>query len=629
MSGICGICELGAPQSRLSLVAMLSALSFAGDADAQVIHASSASVGAVARWPGQEVAEIPGLRISLDSDLIRTERWNSRLEREGLFPQHLSLAQRVAWLYRLRNVDFLQDLEGSFALAIWDENAQQLLLAIDRMGTKSLCWTRENNRVLFSTRPSSIRAVQEQPAEADRAALMQYLLFSVVPAPLTAYEGISKLRPGHLLRFANGVIGQECYWDIKYTEDHSLDEGTWIREVREGMRSAVYRQLEGCASETTGAYLSGGIDSSSVVAFMSERIERAHTFTVHFSEQQYSEINYARVTAERFRTLHHEKCLEPRDAAAALEEILNYYDEPFANSSAFGGFACARMARDLGVNTLLAGDGGDEIFAGNERYASDRYFSKYHALPSWLRLGFIEPLANMLPDGGTTLGLPRRYLRRANIPNPKRIFSYGLYFSMPPEEAFTSTFLLEARPDRWMDVADSHFHASRGASELNSLLYLDLKLILADNDLRKVSGTAELSGVRVRYPMLDQGLVELSARIPSRLKLRGFKKRYIFKKAMKGILPEQVLNKKKHGFGVPLSYWFLQEPRLQALLQDVLHDSRTRTRGYFKPEFLDRLSTLHRGAHTGYYGEAIWTIVALELWHRKHLETLRESVLER
>lgn len=179
-----------------------------------------------------------------------------------------------------------------------------------------------------------------------------------------------------------------------------------------------------------------------------------------------------------------------------------------------------------------------------------------------------------------------------------------------------------------MDIANAHFHAPKGASELNRLMYLDLKLILADNDLRKVSGTAEMSGVRVRYPMLDPELVQMAARIPSRLKLRGFKKRYIFKKAMQGILPDQVLNKKKHGFGVPLSHWFLQEPRLESLLQDVLHDSRTRSRGYFRPQFLERLATLHRGEHTAYYGEAVWYIVALELWHRRHLENVPESVCE-
>jgi asparagine synthase (glutamine-hydrolysing) len=586
-------------------------------------------LGAVSRWPGQQVGEIPGVQLAVDGDLLQIGRWTALLEREGLPLESLSLAQRLAWLYRLRGASFLHDLEGAFALALWDESSRRLLLAIDRMGIKGLCWTQEQERFIFAPQPSAIRAAQRKPADANQAALMQYLLFSVVPAPLTAFEGIAKLRPGHLLTFTNGTVREECYWDVAYDEDNSLDEASWTSRVREGLRAAVHRQLEGCALESTGAYLSGGTDSSSVVAFMSERFTPTHTFSVHFRELGYSEIGYARTAADRYHAAHHEKCLVPGDAAAAMQQILAYYDEPFANSSAFGAYACAKMARESGVDTLLAGDGGDEIFAGNERYASDKHFSIYHTVPAWMRRGVIEPLASLLPDGDGSLGLPKRYLRRANIPNPRRIFSYGLYLSLRPEEVFDPAFLLRVPSEHWMDIAEGHFRTPRGASELNRLMYLDLKLILADNDLRKVSGTAELSGVRVRYPMLDAELVQLAARIPSRLKLRGFKKRYIFKKAMGGILPDQVLNKQKHGFGVPLSHWFLQEPELESLLQDVLHDSQTRSRGYFRPEFLGRLAELHRLGDAGYYGEALWYIVSLELWHRLHLQPQGESVCER
>ena len=613
----------------MNLTAMYPSLTFAGDGDERCVVGPSVSMGVVPRWAGQQVGEIPGVRLAIDADLLRVGRWIEKLKTEGAPIEGLSLAQQLCWLYRLRGKDFLQDLEGAFAVAVWDESSQQLLLAIDRIGIGSLCWTQEKLGLIFATRPSAIRALQQEPAGANHASLMQYLLFSVVPAPLTAYEGIYKLSPGHVLRFSNGAVHQECYWDVAYSEDHSLDEAGWIHEVREGLRAAVHRQLEGCEPGSTGAYLSGGTDSSSVVAFMSERSSPAHTFSVYFGEERYSEVGYARITANRFHTSHHERCLVPGDAAAALQEILAYYDEPFANSSAFGAFACARMARESGVQTLLAGDGGDEIFAGNERYASDKYFSMYHDVPAWIRRRLIEPLASLLPDGESSLGLPKRYLRRANIPNPQRIFSYGPYFSFRPEEIFDPAFLQQVPPEHWMDVANQHFQRPASASELNRLMYLDLKLILADNDLRKVSGTAELSGVRVRYPMLDAELVQMAARIPSSLKLRGFRKRYIFKKAMYGILPDQVLNKKKHGFGVPLSHWFLKEPQLASLLQDVLHDSRTRSRGYFRPEFLDRLASLHRSENTAYYGEALWYIVALELWHRKHLERVQEGVLGR
>jgi asparagine synthase (glutamine-hydrolysing) len=231
---------------------------------------------------------------------------------------------------------------------------------------------------------------------------------------------------------------------------------------------------------------------------------------------------------------------------------------------------------------------------------------------------------NLLPEDGGRLSLPRKYVRRAQIPNPRRIFSYNFFFSLPPEEIFAVDFVNEVPPQRWMDIPNRHFQAARASSELNKLMYLDLKLILADNDLRKVSGMAELAGMRVRYPLLDQRLVEFSGRIPSSLKMKGFSKRYIFKKAMTGILPDEVLRKKKHGFGVPLGQWLLRDDSLKALVQDVLADARTRQRGYFQPKFFDKVAKLHREGHAAYYGTIVWYLLALELWHRQHLESPRE-----
>jgi len=284
------------------------------------------------------------------------------------------------------------------------------------------------------------------------------------------------------------------------------------------------------------------------------------------------------------------------------------------------------MARESGVTTLLAGDGGDELFAGNERYATDKRFALYQSVPAWVRHGLIEPLTGLLPKNESRLSLPRRYVRRANIPLPRRILSYQLLLSAPPQEIFEPGMLENAPPATWLDIAEGHFHSAQAGSDLNRILYLDVKMTLADNDLRKVLGTAELAGVRARFPLLDYRFAELSGRVPSALKMRGFEKRFIFKEAMKGILPHNVLYKKKHGFGVPVALWFLQDPRLEALVKDVLSDSRTRQRGYFRPAFLDHLLQLHRGGDAHYYGELLWYLVALELWHRQHLERSVESV---
>jgi len=279
---------------------------------------------------------------------------------------------------------------------------------------------------------------------------------------------------------------------------------------------------------------------------------------------------------------------------------------------------------------LLAGDGGDELFAGNERYATDQRFSRYQSVPRWLRRSVLEPVARLLPADGGLLSLPRRYIRRANIPNPRRLFSYSVFLSTDPREIFELGFLEQAPPAQWMNIAERHFNGAEAHSDLNRMMHLDVKIILADNDLKKVSGTAEIAGVRVRYPLLDRRLAEFSGTIPTRLKMKGSAKRYIFKEAMRGILPDAVLFKKKHGFGVPIGDWLLHNPGLKSLAQDVLNDPRTRQRGYFRTDFYDRVASLHRSDHAGFYGEVIWYLVALELWHREHMEgaTKRNAVAD-
>jgi asparagine synthase (glutamine-hydrolysing) len=625
MSGICGIFQPGADFSPSSIDAMLAALAMPGESPRESSAGKSAAFGVARRWDFQQVTSEGGLRVAVDADLINF----SDLARQFGEPSPTSpasvasLAHLIARLYQKEGPEFVARLHGAFAIAIFDERAQRLMLAIDRLGIKSLYWSREADRFLFAARARGILAMQSRPPEVNPAALMQFLLFSVVPAPLTSYQGVEKLRPGHRLILEKGELRHECYWDLNYDEVAG-DEADWAEQVREGMRAAVHRHLEGLRPETTGAYLSGGTDSSSVTAFLSEVFKPARTFSIFFSESRYDEIGYARTTAERFQTQHNELCLKPADAIDAIPKITDYYDEPFANSSAIGSYLCAKLALEKGVETLLAGDGGDELFAGNERYAADKRFQVYQQVPRFLRRGLIEPLAKLLPDNESKLSLPRRYIRRANIPNPGRIFSYGLFQSLPAQEIFTSDFLAEVPSSTWMNIITAHFQRTRASSELNRLMYMDLKLILADNDLRKVSGTAELAGVNVRYPLLDDRLAELSARIPTGLKIKGKEKRYIFKQAMKPILPEKVLYKTKHGFGVPLALWFLQEPKLNSLMEDVLRDPRTRQRGYFRPEFIDKLADLHRKDHAAYYGEVIWYLVALELWHRQHLESSRE-----
>ncbi len=619
MSGICGIYRPDGASTQEQLEAMLPCVAVSGERDCGRLAGSPVALGVAPRWPGQDLAEVEHVRLAIDSDLIGLDQISAVLNSRGLAASDMSAGQQVAQLYLACDLDFVNYLRGAFSICLWDMRQRRLLLLVDHMGLKTLYWARDGESVFFASRPSAVAAARRTEPEVNAEAVIQYLLFSVVPSPLSAFEGVERLLPGQMLLLENGGLRQTQFWDATYDEVRGRSTKSWAKLVREAIRSSVHAQLENCAAESTGAYLSGGTDSSSVVAFMSERFTPVNSFSIAFSEGRYNEIDFARTTARAFRTRHHEKFLMPADAERAISLITRYYDEPFANSSSIGSYFCALMACENGVSTLLAGDGGDELFGGNERYASDKRFALYHRIPAWLRRGLIEPAARLLPEDGSILSLPRKYIRRASIPNPKRIFSYGLFLTLDPADVFHPDFLSRVPPDHWLDRINAHFYSAQASNELNRLLYLDLKLILADNDVRKVSGTAELAGVRVRYPLMDHKLVEIAGQIPAELKVKGFEKRYIFKQAMRAILPRKVLYKKKHGFGVPLALWLLESPSLKTMSSDILADSQTRQRGYFRTEFIDRLTKLHREGHLAYYGEVLWHLLALELWHRQHL----------
>lgn len=626
MSGICGVAKRGHEIGRSCLEPMATALTLPGESRNEVLLAGQGGGLAVcSRWPFQQVGVIPGVRIAADADLTNERDLVLELMQRGLEAGRMSLAERLGHLYRIHGDSFIERLDGAFAIAVWDEAAERLVLAIDRAGIKGLYWSEEGDRLLFASRLNAVCAARERQPEVNSAALMQYLLFSAVPAPISIYEGVKKLRPGCRLIWEGGRAREEQYWDLNYVEETNHDERYWANELRAGMQAAVSRHLQDSVGSQTGSYLSGGTDSSSVVAFMSERCSPVNTFSISFDETRYNEVGYARLAANHFATRHHERCLSADDAVSAIPKILQCYDEPFANSSAIGAYYCALLAREHGVDTLLAGDGGDELFAGNSRYAADRRFAIYHRLPGWLRRGLIEPLAFLLPADGGPLSRPRKYVQRANIPNPRRLYSYDFFLSNAPEQIFEQDFLAQAPPNRWMEIAESHYRKPGVASELNRQMYLDVKMILADNDLRKVQCTAELAGVRARFPLLDDQLVELSARIPTKLKMKGFELRYIFKAAMRGILPDAILTKKKHGFGVPVGMWFFQDQRLKSMVRDVLSDSRTRQRGYFRPAFLEKMAGWQSDQHAFFYGEVIWYLLALELWHREHLEAKQKQ----
>jgi asparagine synthase (glutamine-hydrolysing) len=320
----------------------------------------------------------------------------------------------------------------------------------------------------------------------------------------------------------------------------------------------------------------------------------------------------------------------PEDALDALPRLVEAFDEPLGNNSAIGPYISARAARESGGTRLLAGDGGDEIFGGNARYTHDRLFGLYHGIPAALRRRVLEPALGMLPAAAPgPLGLLQRYVRRANIPNPLRFYSYEFLVAQEAARLLSPEFLAAVDLDAPYGVIRTHFDRVQASAELDRLMYLDLKVTIGDNDLLKVTRTAELAGVATRFPLLDHPLVEFTGTLPARFRVRGFEKRHLFRHAFRSLLPAEILGKRKHGFGVPTSAWLRSHPGFVAVVRDTLLSGKARQRGYFRAGAIEDLLDRHAADTTPYYGDVLWTFFMLEMWHGSHVDSSAAVVRRR
>jgi asparagine synthase (glutamine-hydrolysing) len=509
-----------------------------------------------------------------------------------------------------------EELGGRGALALFDKEKRELLLAVDRFGIQTLYVSRTPYGVAFASTLGALRRLPGFRWEVDPQSVFNYVYFHMVPAPRGIFRGIERLDPSEYLLARGGEVVRRRYWKPRYDES-AASEAEFAEEFRIRVRAAVRSCLSGAAGKV-GAFLSGGTDSSTVVGVLGELTgEAPRAYSIGFRTEGYDETSYARIAAKHFGADHHEYVVSPGDVMEALPLLAEAYDEPFGNASAVASYYCARMAREDGVSTLLGGDGGDEIFAGNERYATQQIFEYYARLPGVVRRGLLEPILGLAPANG--LGLLRKakgYVRKATTPLPDRLEDYNFVNRMEPEVIFTPELLSRVRPEEPLELLRRSYAEAETSSVLNRLLYLDIKFTLADNDLRKVGGTCAMAGVDVLYPFLDPDLVDFANRIPPRLKLKGTKLRYLFKRASEGFLPPEILKKKKHGFGVPVARWMRDETPLRELAYESLRSLVKR--GYLRDDFVRNLIELHQGEHADYYGVMVYVLSMLELWHRKH-----------
>ncbi len=560
----------------------------AGTREADAVFSDSADLACVC---DAEIVNRPELLAALGTDV----------------PPPNGMAELLARLVAREGEHAFARLRGAFSIAVWDRGV--FWAVVDRFTMKRLAYAQTGRGLRFGARTRWVGAGRS----VANHALYHYLNLSFVPSPETIFTGVNKLAPGCWLRHEQGSVRTGCYWEMQYPEARRGSEQQLGAALKETLRGAVGASLAEIDPQRTGCFLSGGTDSSSVVGMVGEVSGKStDAFSIGFAEEAFSELFYARTAVKHFGARGHERIVNADDAWRILPAMVRGFDEPFGNSSGIGGYLCAEMAVQSGMTTLLAGDGGDEIFGGNERYRKDKIYAWAHVVPRPL-------LANPVWDALARVpmmhaGRARQILYRASLRNPERFYLEDCLTADLNGNLLAPELADGAVPP--LEIMRRYYEGVKAHSDLNRLLFIDLKLTISDNDLVKVGSTAAACGLRVRYPMLDHPLVEFTGDIGADMKVKGLEKRYLFKRALRGFLPAEIIRKKKQGFGVPVSVWFREDERFRGLLLEVIHDPGFAQRGWFRAGAVERMAEEHmRGVRE--WGNLLWAVLMLELWQRE------------
>lgn len=611
MSGICGWTGLPAPPEDLRHQIDAMAAALPGPFAEAVPNPSAAAAGTSAL--AARTTPQPGWLHADGTMFVAVcgrPRWDS--------PDLASAADRhgparvLAGEYRRRGPEMMEALQGTFALAIVNDDTREAFLAVDRLGICGLAYVQAADGLLFASGAEAILRHPAAPRALRNQALFDYVYFHMVPSPESAYAGHERLLPGQYVRFHRGGLERRHYWRMRYSPHARTDFPELKREFLQCLEEAVADAVSG--DRSVGAFLSGGTDSSTVAGMLSRAgAGPARTFSIGFDAQGYDETGYARIAARHFNTEHREYYVTPQDVVQSVPRIAAAYDQPYGNASALPTYYCARLAREQGIDRLLGGDGGDELFGGNSRYGKQNVFALYERLPSSLRRGLIEPLLGRDADRAHgPLRKIRRYVAQASIPLPDRAESYNLLTHFGPHNVFDADFLNSVDSGHPLAMVRDTYHDAQAENTIDRLLALDLKQTLADNDLPKVTRMCDLAGVEAAFPLLDHRLVEFSAHLPPEMKVRGTRLRVFFKKALADFLPQEILTKSKHGFGLPFGVWMTDYKPLHELAADSI--ARLRPHRIFRDDFLDRLLGRHLAEHASYYGTMVWILLMLSQW---------------
>ncbi|MFD2167323.1 asparagine synthetase B family protein [Thalassotalea euphylliae] len=499
-------------------------------------------------------------------------------------------------------------LQGTyFAISCCKEN-QSLSLFNDALGVQPCYYTVQNGKLYVSNSLKELKKESALSFTLNKQAIFNYMYFHCIPSPTTIYENVFKLEPGKAVIFdVEFNKTEQVLYSPKFASKGAADSNQ-LKTCLDTIDDAVADSV----TENCGAFLSGGLDSSTVSGMLAKHKSPAKTFSIGFNAEGYDETPYAKITAKHFGTQHEVLYLQPEQAVDAFVEVAQYFDEPFGNSSSMAAYFCAKFAKEHGVDTLLAGDGGDELFAGNERYAKQKQFELYYKLPAPLRGLLNTTLNNKLMASVPVISKASSYVRQAEVTLPARLQSYNFINIVGLEEMFTPEFLAQVDTDLPIKQLEQRYSESEGVHPVDNMLYLDWKFTLADNDLVKVNRMCELAGVNVKYPLLDRRVVDFSCSVSADTKLPGYQLRDFYKKACRGFLADETLDKSKHGFGLPFGVWLKENETLKNIALDALE--KFKARGIVSNSLIEKALAAHNSVHAGYYGELIWIMVVLELW---------------
>ncbi len=557
--------------------------------------------------------------LSMNGEIYNYVELSSDLKKKGHKFKSSSDAEVIIHLYEELGKNCVKELRGMFAFAIWDEREETLFLARDRVGKKPLVYSFKNGNLTFASELAALIESGKVDKETNKEAIHDYLSYGYIPAPLTIYEGVYKLPPGCTLTLkkdSDPII--ENYWNLDFSSKIKISEEDAADELLHRLKSAVKMRLR--SDVPLGAFLSGGIDSSAVVALMSELSEsKIKTFSIGFDDSNYNELAHAKRVSEKYDTDHHEFVVKPK-ALDILPLLVERYGEPYADSSAIPTYYVSQQTKQF-VTVALNGDGADELFGGYERYQAVLLSNIYKKIPALIRNNMIPGITNLFSrslDPKNRFVRIKRFVDGTSFPLSQRyLYWSGIISDELKNVIYTNEFTERVSHSNPSRVISKYLNPSSNLKLLDSLLLADTMNYLPNDLLAKVDIASMANSLECRSPFLDHPLMEFAASLPPELKIKGLVKKYVLKKAVSKLIPKENICRKKMGFGVPIGRWLRGE--LKPLLRETLLSSVSLQREYFKPGVVANLVEDHiRGVKD--YSSQLWALLMLELWHLKFID---------